>query len=169
MLAYSAAIMSACGFSWVYMIIIGIGVNAVGYLDEVHLEALFSLGYLAIIIPMIGSGLAITVNSLYVAYRTRTLMNTGIAGWNVFAQAYNMYNAISLIPKSVGNVMSIFGGKNNNKDSVKAKIVIAIAIISILGGILTTIVIIRLTARAHATSIKQEIRDKKIAAVATEM
>ena len=154
-LAYCGAIMSAAGFSYVYTIIIGLVLYSIGVLDSGHFGMLISLVYLFLVIPIIGSGLAITVNSVIVAYHQRSWVNSGIASWNIMAQAYNMYSAISAVPASVKSVGGLFKG-SNNKDGLQAKIVIAIAIVAILGGSLTTIAIIRTVAKKHAQIAKQK-------------
>lgn len=153
-LAYCGAIMSASGFTYVYAIIIGLALNMAGILDAAHFEMMLSLVYLFLVIPMLGTGLAITVNSVIVAYHQRSWMNSGIATWNVMAQAYNMYNAISAIPASVKSVGGLFSG--DDKDSIQTQIVIAVAAFSILGGALTTIAIVRTVAKQHAQAAKQK-------------
>ena len=157
LMAYAGAIMSASSFTYVYAILIGMAANAFGFLDDAHFGMMLSLVYLFLIIPIIGSGIAITINSWIIAYKQRTWTNMGIAGWNTFAQAYNMYNAISGIPASVKSVTGLFGGKTD-KDNIQAKIVIGIAIVALLGGILTTTFIIRTVARSHANNFKQKLR-----------
>src|ERR1700704_1567939 len=108
---WMGAIMSGCGFTWVYLIILAFLVSAIHWLPMTYVEAMLNLGYLIIIIPILGSGFAITVQSIIVAWRRRTLANVGVAGWNSFAQIYNTVQAISLIPKAFQGVMKVFGGK----------------------------------------------------------
>lgn len=161
-MAWMGAVMSACGFTWAYLVLIGIVASALGWLDQEYLNAMFSLGYLAIIIPVLGSGLAIMVNSWVIAWKKRSITNMGIAGWNTFAQAYNTYNAISAIPDSLKSVLGVFGNsKSGGKDSAKAKLVLILVIVSILGGILTAIAIIRITARGQAEKVRREFVNLK--------
>jgi hypothetical protein len=152
-LAYCGAIMSACGFSYVYAIVIGGICYLFGVLTIESFNAMLSLVYIFIIIPVIGTGIAITVNSLIVAYHRRTWTNMGIAAWNVLAQASNMYSAITTIPSALKSVGEIFKG-GGNKDSLQVKLIILIAAFSLFGGIITTIYIVRKTAKAHAIAAK---------------
>lgn len=87
-MAWMGAVMSACGFTWVYLVIVGMVAGSTGKLSPEYLEAFYSLGYLVIIFPVLGSGLAITIQSWAHAWRERNLLNMGMAGWNTFAQVY---------------------------------------------------------------------------------
>lgn len=144
-MAWSGAVMAACGFTWCYLMILAFGAGALGYLDMQDIEALVNLGYLIIILPMVGSGFAITLNSWATAYRRRTLANTGIAGYNIFAQAYNTYNAVKTVPQALEKVMEYFfpkKGRRSSKNDAQAMLVLFLLIIAIGGGIITTWVII---------------------------
>ncbi len=167
---WMGATMSACGFSWCYLILLVIGGSyiPVGH-NTAHtaiyavspdiLVAAMNLGFLILIGPIIGSGLAITVNSWAVAYRERTLGSGAIAGWNTFAQAYNMYQVATLLPQVLSELGGFFSGKSASTAAggdAKAKailIVIALVVVSIVGGILTTRAIIVATARDHVGEV----------------
>ena len=96
---WMGAIMSAMGFTWCYMLFmawLGATVPFVEQDDGTYatlltpdmLEAYINLGYLVVIGPILGSGLAITCQSWYQFAKRRTLGNAGVAGWNTFAQIY---------------------------------------------------------------------------------
>jgi hypothetical protein len=55
--------MSACGFTWVYIAPLGILAQSFQWLPARYIEGIFSLGYLVIILPLLGSELGITANS----------------------------------------------------------------------------------------------------------
>lgn len=145
---WMGATMSACGFTWCYLLIIAFIVNATGKLPADAFEAMISLGYLVVIFPILGSGLAITMNSIVIAWRQRRLRDIGVAGWNSFAQVYNTYNAVRAVPDAFGTVFDFFRPKN--KDGAIVFLVMLMVIIAVAGGILTTSMIIRATARAQA-------------------
>ena len=65
-----------------------------GYLPPAMLGVMMNLIYIMIIVPLIGSGIFITIQSWIAFARDKSLSNLGVAGWNTFAQAYNTYNAI---------------------------------------------------------------------------
>lgn len=85
LLNWCGAIMSAIGFTWCYMLIAGwigytipfdhkvhgVTVNS-PYFNEKDLSFFFDMGYVILVVPLIGSGMVITVNSWCVAWRSRT-------------------------------------------------------------------------------------------------
>lgn len=138
-------IMSAIGFTWCYLFFIGFIMYIAGWLDQDAVSAMFSLGYLIIIIPALGTGLIITINSWANAYRDRSVGNVAIAAYNTSAQFYNSYRALSAIPEALKNVIEFFaksaggsgGGKRDGKGAAGILVIIAL-IIAIALGILTT-------------------------------
>lgn len=166
---WMGAIMSASGFTWCYMVVVGwLGSTIplkhddhgqlVPLLSQHMLEAFCNLGYLAIILPIIGSGLAITIHSWGVFWRRRTFGDGAIAGYNTFAQVYNMYEAFQGIPRAGRGVLDFFwGDKDDDRDA--SAIVVALVLLSIAGGILTTRAIIRSVARSTATSRRAYYQD----------
>lgn len=155
---WMGAIMSACGFTWCYTLLLA-GLGSVIPLDKVTdaqgvetyvpfvtndmLQAIIGLGYLVVILPILGSGLALTIQSWrYAARRGSTLGDKAIAGWNTFAQVSNFVSALDNIPSVAGAIGDFFRKGDKDKDGIVLMIVVA----SILGGFMTTFGIIRLTA-----------------------
>jgi len=160
-LNWMGAIMSASGFTWCYTLLaclLGGGVThtvdgrVVPYLSEAQIQAVAGMGYMMVILPVLGSGLAITLHSWGVFYRRRSFGSGAVAGWNTFAQASNMYHAAQDIPRVWGMLGGFFGGKSKSgsSDSNGSKLVILIAACALLAGILTTYTILTSTARATA-------------------
>lgn len=154
--------MSAAGFTWCYLVILGgiftgIEVTAddgtVGpILSEAAAQAFADLGYMVIIFPIIGSGIAITVHSWGVFWRQRNFSSGATAGWNSFAQVYNVMGAMREIPGATSRLGDFFGGSSSSSDS-KGKggaIVLALVAVAVVGGCLTTWAIVRMTARSTA-------------------
>ncbi len=162
LLAWCGAIMSASGFTWCYLVIVSL--VAQKWIPAKYAEAIFRIGYLTIIIPVIGTGIVITVQSWMTFWRNRTLLNGGVAAWNTFADVYNIYTACRAIPESLSFLKDLAKGSDDDDSGVNAKLIkwaIILAILCIVGGALTTTAIIRSTARTHAVSIAQEMRRKK--------
>ena len=137
-------LMSAIGFTWCYLFLIGFIMHIVGWLDQEAVSAMFSLGYLIIIIPALGTGLIITIHSWMNAYKERSVGNFTIATYNTSAQFYNSYRALSAIPEALKNVIEFFaksgggsGGKRDGKGAAGILVIIAL-IIAIALGIFTT-------------------------------
>ena len=145
LLAWCGAIQSAVGFTFVYAIVVSYIAVSTGYLPASMLGLLSSLIYLMIIVPAIGSGIIITIQSWINFAREKSLMNLGVAGWNTFAQAYNTYNAIQSFGPALDTVQEGLGGLfDGDGDSDNSTIrVLLLAAIILLAGVMTTTVIIR--------------------------
>ena len=85
-LAWCAAIQSAIGFTYVYTVVIAFVANSFGYLSASSLGVLFNLMYLMIILPLLGTGLAITISSWIAASREKSLASLGIGAKGLEAQ-----------------------------------------------------------------------------------
>ncbi|TSC81745.1 MAG: hypothetical protein G01um101420_850 [Parcubacteria group bacterium Gr01-1014_20] len=153
-MAWMGGIMSACGFTWVYLFILALLAQAFGRLGPEEINGMLSLGYLVIILPIIGSGLAITIDSWAHFWRRKSFGSGAVAGYNTFAQTYNTYQAIKTVPKAFEAVGGLFKGKGSRDGKGAAAVFILILVVlAICGGTLTTIAIVRATARNHAGSI----------------
>lgn len=166
-MSWMGAIMASVGFTWCYMVILGVvamnvpetmisddGDPNVMLLDQESASVFFDLVYLVIIFPLVGSGMAITTHSWGVFWRRRSLTNGVTAGWNTYAQIHNFYSAVQHVPRALDNVGGFFGGgssSSSNKDG-KGLVIIVLAVVAVAGGILTTWAIIRHTARETARS-----------------
>jgi hypothetical protein len=158
-MAWMGATMSAVGFTWSYLVVIAALAGPDGFqrLPPHYVDAMFSLGYLVLIGPCIGSGIAITIDSWAHFWRKRTFGSGAVAGWNTFADIYNIYNAARYVPTAWDNVMDLFSSKKGSSSSSDdddsspfAAIAIALALLAVLGGVLTTAAIIRTVAQATA-------------------
>jgi len=157
---WMGAIMSASGFTWCYMVVLGFlgtiipvggdeaaGIEAAPLLTQDMLEAFFNLGYLMIIFPILGSGLAITVASWRRFARTRSVGDGLVTGWNTFAQIHNTWNAVQHVPKAWDGLGKFFKGGDDKKGAV----VIGLVVLAVAGGCLTTYgIITSVSARALA-------------------
>lgn len=164
-LNWMGAVMSASGFTWCYTLlacVLGGGVThtvdgkVVPYLSPEQVSAVAGLGYLMVIVPILGSGLAITLHSWGVFWRRRSLGSGALAGWNTFAQASNVYHAVQDIPRVWDALGEFFGSKSKgSSDKNGTVIVVVIALFALLAGVLTTYSILTSTARSTARSRSQ--------------
>jgi hypothetical protein len=149
---WCAAIMSACGFTYSYLTI-AIGAGAFHFLPPQYVRAALELGYVMIILPIIGSGLGITIDSITTAWRRRDLMSIGVAGFNTYAQVHNVYAAATTLPGILDDLGRTFN--TDDEDSGPATyLVILLVAFALGGGILTTAAIIRATARKYAQTVQ---------------
>ncbi len=150
---WCAAVMSACGFTYVYLTVLALGAGAFHLLPPQYVRAALELGYVMIILPLIGSGLGITIDSITTAWRRRDMMSIGVAGFNTFAQVHNVYAAATTLPSVLGDLGKTFN--TDDEDSGPATyLVILLVAFALGGGILTTSAIIRATARKYAQTVR---------------
>lgn len=155
---WCAAIMSAAGFTWCYLIILAFGAGAAGLLEYQYVQAALELGYVIIILPILGSGLGIWMDSLTTAWRRRDAMSIGVAAWNTFAQAHNTYEAARMLPGIFKHLGEVFEG--GDSDSAKGKallLVVLLVILALCGGVFTTVAIVRSTAKKYANATLQSM------------
>jgi hypothetical protein len=153
---WMGAIMSASGFTWCYtmlMSVIGVIIPIKGddgvyhpLLTSADAEMVLNLGYLVVIFPIIGSGLALMLRSWQAFAQDRSLGNGAVAGWNTFAQAHNTYNAISTVPDVFGKVAGLFSSKGENNSG---KLILAMVALALVGGIATTFAIVKWAANSQ--------------------
>ena len=167
---WSAAVMSACGFTWCYLILLVIGADTLGVFapdpktaelsptaqnPHEFVKLALEMGYVVIIFPILGSGLAIWIDSVTTAWRRRDAVSIGVAGWNTFAQAHNTFEAARTLPavfKDLGSALK--GGDVKGKAFLLALILVAVALCA---GILTTVAIVRSTARKYAHNVLSSV------------
>lgn len=144
----SAAIMSACGFIWCELIFLMFGAALVGYLEPNDVETALHLGYVVVIFPLLGSGLALWMHSVTKAWHQSSLSNVLTASYNTLALTYDVYQAGHLLPDAFTGLSEFF--KGGEVKSKAHRVVILLVVISVCSGIFTTIAIVRYAARQHA-------------------
>jgi hypothetical protein len=154
---WMGAIMSACGFTWCYLIPLAFAGTLIPMdqddgttapmLSPAALQAVLDLGYMAIIIPTLGSGLAITISAWAALWKRRTIANAGVAAWDTFAMVYNISNALEYVPKASTSLWNFFSSDDDSITDRLKGIVVILVVIAVVGGILTTRAIIKRTAR----------------------
>lgn len=174
---WSSATMSACGFTWVYLMVLGLvaaGLRHATWLSDISylkfltqlpptfVPAMINLGYLIIIVPILGSGLVLMAQSWAVAYRRRNFSDGAVAGWNTFANVYNFAEAVDAVPQALSSVIDFFSGDDDDDDFTIVSLVIG----ALCLGIFTTTMIIRWSARNHVAEMHQR-RDSMLAPAAT--
>lgn len=153
-MTWCGAVMSACGFTWCYLIVLAMVAGTSGLLPPHYVKAMLELGYVIIIFPILGSGLAITIDSITTAYRDRRAGNIGVAAWNTFAQVHNTYEAVSGLPGIFGDLTKTLSEGDDDDTSGKLVILVfLLVLVALSAGALTTAAIIRRTARNYAQNL----------------
>ncbi len=167
LVAWSALVQSGVGFSMPILIAltyVTISVLTVGEKPTLTpaegqqvLQSIFSLWYVAVIFPVIGTGFAITAHSLYIAYQRRDFRSIAIAGWNSFAQIHNTLSAINNLGGAFKNVGALFDGIGRSDDArVKiVAIVIILVIIALASGFMIAFALVRYFANKTQSRLEQ--------------
>lgn len=153
---WCALVMSACGFTWVYLTLVTLGAIGGGWLTARQGQVLFELGYLVLILPILGSGFGLWANSLVEAHRQRTLGSVGVGVWNTYAQFHNTWQAASDAPGFFSDVMGFFSSDDDNDDnSASAGLILLLVLLALAGGIITTTVIAQWADRRVAVDVRR--------------
>jgi hypothetical protein len=153
--------------TWCYTILLALLAGNIPYHGHVllapkYVNGAMELGYLVVILPILGSGLGITISSWRDFKRNKTLLNGGVAGYNTFAQIYNTYEAITVIPGIFSDLGGLFEDKDSDRSGLTWLVIIVIA--ALVGGCLTTFAIVKRSAKVKAFEVRYELEDAKKAA-----
>lgn len=168
LMLWSGLTMSACGFTWCYLVLLAVvgmyvpdfmhihstaaeveasGVKAMLVTPDMA-QSIMALGYAVIILPILGSGMAIWVESLISAWKQRTFGSIARAGWNTFAQANNIYGVVRDTPSVLAQIGKLFKGGGDGKNKA-IMLVIVLVVLAVLGGIITTASIAQWSNKKH--------------------
>ncbi len=141
-MTWCGAIMAAVGFTYVYFILIAMIAVASGQLSPENGEKFLQLGYLIVIVPALGSGLAITIQSWAHFWRSRNFVDGAVSVWNTYAQLANLSGAFETVPGAWDSVGSLFSS-DSDEDAGVAALVFILAVLALGAGIVTTMLIVR--------------------------
>jgi len=133
---------------------------------KVFMDWVFSLWYVAVIFPILGSGLAIWAHSLRIAYQRRDFGSFAVAGWNTFAQVRNTLSAVDNLGGTMGSVGDLFKGALGGKGDAKGKLAILaimIVVISLVGGFMIAFGLVRYFARTADSRIERILQERATA------
>ena len=125
-MVWCGAIQSVIGFSSLYVIVAALVIGGKTG------DAILGLWYLLIIIPALGSGLLITLQSWRNAYQSGSWGDIGVGVYNTIAEANNIYGATSGIESAGSLVKDVFSGDDDTQGFF-AKV----AIVVVVGAALT--------------------------------
>ncbi len=166
-MAWMGAVMSASGFSWCYLVLFVYGAHAMGWLPDQATNAAFSLGWIILIPGILFSGLMIMLDSWRRAFREGGILNYGIAAYNTYAQVHNTLSAVNTLGSALRNVGDFFGGDRDSRSSdddgkgMLILLVIILVALALLMGVLTTAIIIRLTAGSDPLPPLRELEERR--------
>lgn len=162
-LVKSAYIQSAVGFSSLLVIAGLIGTHMLwpGMPAEA-VKFTTALWYTIVIVPVLGSGLVITIWSVADAWKERDFLSVASAAYNVAAMAHNTADALAHGGEALGTVMSGIGelatpSSDDTPATVAGRWGIAVGLlivaVSLLGGMLITDRVIRANAKKERLAV----------------
>jgi hypothetical protein len=147
LVAWSAAIQSACGFTLVFatlFVLMACGLHLIG---PKVLAATLDVIYLLVILPLLGTGLVITIQSYLNAYNERSVVSTGVAAWNTYAMVGDIGDAVEGIGQAYSDFVSAMD--SDDRDGITLATGLTIVVLALGGGITLTYAI----ARSHMPKI----------------
>ena len=144
--AWAGAILSAAGFSIVYLYLMAYGAHALGYIDDQSMKLVLSFGQLGLVTPLLGSGIIVTVESWRRWYRHQSLLSLGLAGWNTYATAHNALSAFEDSGDALDMIGEVYSSAADSKSKAAAVAfvtAIVIAVFALLAGVLQAAFLIR--------------------------
>jgi hypothetical protein len=158
---WAGAVMAWLGFFVVYLIVVVLGMENAGLFiilaqklgwkmtpeeSDALVEIIFNLSYVLTTPAWLGSGAIIWFHSVKTFRRRRDLTSGGVAGYNTFAQAHNMYSAAKHLPGAVESVFDgigeLFEDEDNGKAIIGLMLILLPMVISAGGAYFTLWVII---------------------------
>lgn len=118
-LNWCGAIMAACGFTWVYFIIFALILGAFQVFTVGEVQAFLEAGYLLIILPILGSGLFITIETWAQAWKKHDLPHLALTAYNTYAMVHNTYHAIQGMSGAWGTPRRCLGEHGQRKRRVE--------------------------------------------------
>lgn len=157
---WSTAIMSACGFIWCELIFLVFGAALAGYLQPNDVETALRLGYVVVIFPILGSGLALWMHSLTNAWNRSNLSNVLTASYNTVALTYDALEAIHSLPDIFSGLSEFY--KDGGIKTKAQRTIFLLVILAVGAGIFTTIVVVRYAARQHARQMLANLKNVRV-------
>lgn len=134
----SAVVQSVFGFSMPILFGELWAATAWHLISPAFMKATVEGWYLFAILPLLGTGLIITIHSWMESYRERSFGNMATAAYNTVAQAHNMYSAVSGIGDAFKGLGDFFSSDDENASGAGIALLIAFVALSVLGGAFIT-------------------------------
>lgn len=144
-LCISGLVQSVIGFS---MPVLGVIVGAGYYfhfLNNLQLTLSIDLFWISIIIPLVGTSIIITIQSIKDAIASRSFLDGAIAVWNISATIENIIDLFSNFGSIIGSITSIMDGDSTDDSGAALGfagflVVVGIVLTGLFAGVILTCV-----------------------------
>jgi hypothetical protein len=124
--AYSGLGLAYCGATYVMVIVVGYVAYAFGYVSADVVDGVLGLDFLLFGLLIIGFGLMVTVQSIIVAARKRSLGNVAVAVWNAFAEVWDIASYAEGFRDAISMVR---GGSRDQNDETSLILIVLVALL----------------------------------------
>lgn len=162
---WCGVIQSAIGFSSVFMfpLIFAAHAAAPAYFTDVHVRGALNLWQLTVLLPVLGTGLVLTIQSWVTAYRRRDLLTLGTAAWNTAAELHNAASAADGWSPAVSAVGHAFGSafhvSGDDEGAQLAYVALLVAASVVLAGLVAGVLLTATLVRRYAGTLPLPRRD----------
>ena len=125
--AYSGLGLAYAGATYVMIIVVGYAAYAFGYVSSDVVDAVLGLDFLVFGVLIIGFGLMITIQSIIVAVRRRSLGSVIVAAWNIFAEIWDIAGYVEGFSEAVSMVKGV-GRDERDETSLILIVIVALLI-----------------------------------------
>lgn len=139
LVVWSAAIQSAIGFSLPVMLLELLGAYAAHWLPVGGAKLAFSVWYLLVIVPMVGTAITLTAHSLVAAWERPSARNVATSAWNVAVTADDLHHLAPAVKHASSAISDFdFSGGDDGEGMLAIIVVIGIVILGLCSGALMT-------------------------------
>ena len=123
--AYSGVGLAFAGMAYVMSVVLSAGAYYLGYVSQDVVSTVVAFAFLVFGALIIGFELMVTIQSIALAMRRRSIWNILIALWNSFAEIWD----IAVYVESFGDAVSILRGERSEDESADVIIIIIVALL----------------------------------------
>ena len=124
--AYSGLGLAYAGASYVMIIVVGYVAYAFGYVSSDVVDGVLGFDFLVFGVLIIGFGLMVTIQSIIVAVRRRSLGSVLVAAWNIFAEIWDIGSYVEGFSDAVSMVK---GSADDKRDETSLIIIVIVALL----------------------------------------
>jgi hypothetical protein len=139
LVVWSAAVQSAIGFSLPVMLLELLGAYAAHWLPVGGAKLAFSVWYVMVVVPLVGTGITLTANALVAAWKRPSARNVAASAWNVAVTADDFHHlapAVQHASSAIGDFD--FSGGDDGEGVLAIVVVVGIVVIGLFSGALIT-------------------------------
>ena len=136
-------VQSGIGYSSVLIVGLVLGGYGLGWLDVAVVKFAFSLWYVLVIVPLIGTGFVIWLHSVLTCIKDPSIGGFAVGAWNTYAMYSNISSAVEHLPAALEAVGEGFSGLLDSKDGWRVALALLIVAISIGLGFAVTHMVFR--------------------------